>query len=304
MEEVPPPSPYRRSAKARREQRLRAEARSVQRLLAGFTQLVSHRGSQPTRLGAALHTALAQFGTQQPQPPPPLCRHYLVGKCTYGSSCRFSHSQVTTFNANAADFVPMDTSSAEAPATGNCNPVTLATSQSDSGPGPCGQDLRTSISQPETLHKDFAVKDFAVKDHLPPSLQSKGCSVPAAVRRRSRELSPQVRLKSAPAKPFQPDEKIRRRAGTPRATPPRAMSPPRNPSPLLLPPYAPSMPSSFSGGIDHGRATANTGSEPSTLTGTVDATELDPAPFLELVSQVQAMHATLAALNSLQQPPT
>lgn len=84
---------HRRSAKQRREQRQRAEARTAQRLLAGLTQLSSHRGSQPTVIGAALRTALASshVHSDQPQPHRPLCRHYATGNCTWGAKCRFAH---------------------------------------------------------------------------------------------------------------------------------------------------------------------------------------------------------------------
>ena len=47
-----------RPARSRREQALRAEARTVSRLLRGVAQLQAHRGSQPSRLGAALALAL------------------------------------------------------------------------------------------------------------------------------------------------------------------------------------------------------------------------------------------------------
>ena len=48
----------RRSAAERRQQRLRAEARVVQRLLKGFAQLHDHRGCRTTLLGSALAQAL------------------------------------------------------------------------------------------------------------------------------------------------------------------------------------------------------------------------------------------------------
>ena len=47
-----------RPARSRREQALRAEARTVSRLLRGVAHLQAHRGSQPSRLGAALALAL------------------------------------------------------------------------------------------------------------------------------------------------------------------------------------------------------------------------------------------------------
>ena len=49
-----------RPARSRREQALRAEARTVSRFLRGVAQLQSHRGSQPSRLGAALARALRE----------------------------------------------------------------------------------------------------------------------------------------------------------------------------------------------------------------------------------------------------
>ena len=50
----------RRPARSRREQALRAEARTISRLLKGVAQLVAHRGSQPSRLGAALAAVLRE----------------------------------------------------------------------------------------------------------------------------------------------------------------------------------------------------------------------------------------------------
>jgi hypothetical protein len=78
---------HRRTAQQRREQSLRAEARVVQRMLAGFGQLAKHRGSQPTQLGAALHAALQCSSEKSSQ----LCKHYAAGRCTRGAACRFSH---------------------------------------------------------------------------------------------------------------------------------------------------------------------------------------------------------------------
>ena len=52
-----------RPAHSRREQALRAEARTASRLLRGLAQLQSHRGSQPSRLGAALARALRDGAT-------------------------------------------------------------------------------------------------------------------------------------------------------------------------------------------------------------------------------------------------
>lgn len=49
----------RRNAAARREQKLRAEARTVQKLLRGFQALAAHRGCRPSVLGAALASALS-----------------------------------------------------------------------------------------------------------------------------------------------------------------------------------------------------------------------------------------------------
>ena len=48
----------RRSGAARRQQALRAETRRIQRFLKGIQELSSHRGCQPSRLGAALASLL------------------------------------------------------------------------------------------------------------------------------------------------------------------------------------------------------------------------------------------------------
>jgi hypothetical protein len=106
VDEPPPVSTFhRRPAKARREQRLRSEARTVQKLLAGFQLLSTHRGSQPTRLGRALQSTLAR--DQQPPQFVPECRHFAAGRCSYGQACKFSHSMPTqAFNPNAPEFQP------------------------------------------------------------------------------------------------------------------------------------------------------------------------------------------------------
>lgn len=52
------PPRRRKSARERREQRLRAEARASQRLVRGLADLHAHRGSQLTTIGAALLVAL------------------------------------------------------------------------------------------------------------------------------------------------------------------------------------------------------------------------------------------------------
>ena len=49
-----------RPARSRREQALRAEARTVSRFLRGMAQLQTHRGSQPSRIGAAIAAALQE----------------------------------------------------------------------------------------------------------------------------------------------------------------------------------------------------------------------------------------------------
>ena len=49
-----------RPARSRREQALRAEARTASRFLRGVAQLQLHRGSQPSRLAAALARALRE----------------------------------------------------------------------------------------------------------------------------------------------------------------------------------------------------------------------------------------------------
>ena len=130
---------HKRSAKQRREQRLRAEARTALRLFKGFSLIIDHRGNQLPPLGAALVNALSQVvgpapTTNVPMPPQqqqkPLsrtsvttCRHFLQGRCTWGDQCRFAHPQVhqqqqqqqqqqssssaAPFNADADEFVPM-----------------------------------------------------------------------------------------------------------------------------------------------------------------------------------------------------
>ena len=64
-----------RPARSRREQALRAEARTISRILRGVAQLHAHRGSQPSRLGSALalalRTATARGGPRVDAPPPP-----------------------------------------------------------------------------------------------------------------------------------------------------------------------------------------------------------------------------------------
>ena len=49
----------RRTAKARREQRLRAEASLVQRMLRSFAELGKHRGGKLSKLGLALEVVFA-----------------------------------------------------------------------------------------------------------------------------------------------------------------------------------------------------------------------------------------------------
>lgn len=336
-----PPRRPNRSAADRRAQKQRAEARSIQRFLKGIDSLLLHRGSQPSALGLALSTALRA----PPAPSQNICRHYLHGQCTYGSSCRFAHSPApdaggssSTLDAHAAEFVPMDTSTAEAPHADNL--VTPARSQSVSGPGLPSQGPRTSTSQSRTSQEDYAhdavpvPMDTSIAEATDTDKQatsagaqsvggpglcshglrtstsqprtsgtqvprSQGLSAPAKGSRRSRELSPQVRLHSAPAKPSPPDAKIQRRAGTPRATPPRATSPPELPSPLVSPQYAPSMPSSSSSALHTGAFDPSS----SSLTGSVDTAALDPA-FLAALAQCQAIQAALATLISQQQPPS
>jgi hypothetical protein len=65
MDEGTTPARTRRkkTARERREQKLRAEARVVQTLLAAFEQLAGHRGGTPTRLGAAFASALRLPGS-------------------------------------------------------------------------------------------------------------------------------------------------------------------------------------------------------------------------------------------------
>jgi hypothetical protein len=105
-----------RSAKERRAECLRAEARSLQKLLQGLESLSLHRGSQPTRHGQVVRTAL-----QAPAPSTSaIRRHFIHGSCTFGSSCRFmcpygemavdvimAPRQLShTFDVNAGGFAP------------------------------------------------------------------------------------------------------------------------------------------------------------------------------------------------------
>ena len=53
-----PPARRCKTAAERREQKLRAAARAIGRFLKGVDQLNSHRGSQPTRIAAALKVVL------------------------------------------------------------------------------------------------------------------------------------------------------------------------------------------------------------------------------------------------------
>ena len=87
---------HRRSAQSRREQALRAKARSIQRFLKGFAQLHLHRGSQPSRFGAAIASALTaeKVFLDMPIPQQQLSRHFIAGNCTWGDKCRFSHTTV------------------------------------------------------------------------------------------------------------------------------------------------------------------------------------------------------------------
>ena len=93
---------HKRPACARREQKLRAEARTVQRLIKGVASLDAHRGSQTSRLGAALAMALQQPPTPVSQP---LCRHFARGNCTWVDRCRFRHGDPPALGADA-DLVP------------------------------------------------------------------------------------------------------------------------------------------------------------------------------------------------------
>ena len=67
-----PSVPYRRrkTAKERRQQQLRSQTRTVEKLLAGFQQLQSHRGCAVTKLGSALVLALAPQATTEVQTSP------------------------------------------------------------------------------------------------------------------------------------------------------------------------------------------------------------------------------------------
>ena len=57
-----------RPARSRREQALRAEARTVSRFLRGMAQLQAHRGSQPSRIGAAIASALREAHEKAEKP--------------------------------------------------------------------------------------------------------------------------------------------------------------------------------------------------------------------------------------------
>ena len=130
-----PSSFHRRPARARKEQKARANARMVQRLVADFAALQQHRGSQLSRVGVALAFALANIDSGDVSGSPPtaaaaspkksqLCRHYLRGTCTWGDGCRFAHSgppgspcppgpPQTSTAQDGIPVVPMDTAAPE-----------------------------------------------------------------------------------------------------------------------------------------------------------------------------------------------
>ena len=117
----------RRSGNARHQQELRAVARSVQRLLRGFQELSSHRGCQPTQLGAALAELLrpadrpaAGDGRHHhghgPRSPSRGCWHWANGHCGKGDRCGFAHLQSAP-EATVAD--PLQTTVNELQTTAN-----------------------------------------------------------------------------------------------------------------------------------------------------------------------------------------
>ena len=98
---------HKRSSRSRREQHLLAEARTASRLVAGVTLLSTQRGSQPSIIGTALLNALncrqLQQQQQQQQQQLSICRHFLRGICTWGSSCRFAHASPCSKASHNAD---------------------------------------------------------------------------------------------------------------------------------------------------------------------------------------------------------
>ena len=93
----------RRAGAARHQQDLRAEARSIQRILRALDSPEVHRGCRQSRLGAALAEALRGVqgqnhnkgggGARQPSKP---CWHHAEGFCKMGSACAFRHDDSAT----------------------------------------------------------------------------------------------------------------------------------------------------------------------------------------------------------------
>ena len=91
-----------RPARSRREQALRAEARTVSRLLRGVAQLQAHRGSQPSRLGAALALALREATAPSGQADTPFAKFTAPGAEVDAGEDRPRASDTETVHADLA----------------------------------------------------------------------------------------------------------------------------------------------------------------------------------------------------------
>ena len=98
------PARPRRSAAERRAQALRAQGRMVQKLLASFEALSSHRGCLPSRLGSALAAAL--------RAPPPVEAQLVTPPCPSAAS---SQPAVASSAAPMQSTAPMAFSPSRAP---------------------------------------------------------------------------------------------------------------------------------------------------------------------------------------------